>query len=83
MNALIEKGLLFPKSRSEGEACRRQDQRRLRPDRASRTVLASFEKADIMTRATIVLNRLIRRVERVVIAPLLFAKVGSAPGLGM
>ncbi len=36
-----------------------------------------------MTRATIVLNRLIRRVERVVIAPLLFAKVGSAPGLGM
>lgn len=48
-----------------------------RRDRTSRATPATMERADIMTMA-IVLYHLIRRVERVVIAPLLFAKVSSA-----
>jgi len=75
----------FPGSEGygKGDGRRRRDQRGLRPDRARRTALTSVEKAVIRPRATIVLYRLIRRVERVVIVPLLFAKVSSVPGLAV
>lgn len=60
----------------------RQVQRALRLDRARRTALTSFDKAVIKPRAIIVLYRLNRRVEWVVIVPLLFAKVSSVPDGG-
>lgn len=43
----------------------------------------SFVKASIRPHARIVLYRLVGRVERVVIVPLLFAKVGSVCGSGV
>ena len=60
----------------------RKDQRALRLDWARRSALTSFKNAVIKPRAMIVLYRLNRRVERVVISPLLFAKVSSVPDWG-
>jgi len=54
-----------------------------RRDRTLRATLASLGRADSSTSARIVLYRLIRRVERDVIVPILLAKVGSAPGMGV
>ena len=52
-------------------------------DRAERKALTSDEKAAIAPNAKMVLYRLNRRIERVVIEPLLFKGVSSSPGPGV